>query len=115
VTISTTEKNTNVLKKISKLAGKNDKVKWTERAINDVLNTPDLTFDGVREAIVCHIDQDGKVHKTLTRDPPHTGNVVFEMLPVIDCITRYIKVALLEDGNLLVISAHNPQKGGENG
>lgn len=112
MTISTIEKNTNVLKKISKLAKKYDKVKWTERATIDVINTPGLTFDGVREGIVCHIEQDGEVHKTLTRDPPHTGNVVYEMLPVIDCITRYIKVTLLEDGNLLVISAHNPQKGG---
>ena len=112
MTISTIEKNTNILKKISKLAKRNEKVNWTNSAINDVINTPDLTFDGVLEGIVDHIKQNGEVHKTLTRDPPHTGNVVFEMLPVINCITRYIKVTLLEDDALLVISAHNPRKGG---
>jgi hypothetical protein len=82
VPISTLETNLNILRKISALA-KARQVKWTERAVTDVLNE-DLTRDDVLDAIESHIKERGEVNKSITRNPPHTGKVIFEMLPVIE-------------------------------
>jgi len=113
VSISTIETNTNTLKKISSLA-KKGLVTWTEKAANDVLNE-DLTPDDILDAIVSHIQERGEVNKSITRNPPHTGKVIFEMLPVIEGKRYYIKVQLWGgkgEETLIVISAHVPQKGG---
>src|SRR4030066_324852 len=81
VPISTFETNASILKKISTLAGKRQ-VTWTGRAATDVLNE-NLTPDDVLDAIVSYIKEKKEVHKSITRKPPHTGKVIFEMLPVI--------------------------------
>jgi len=116
VTISTIEKNKNTLKKIVELAKKSGKVRWTERAVRDINSTEGLTQATVLEAIIRHIKDGGEVHKTITRKSPHTGSVVYEMLPVVEGHKRYIKVNLWDTGSsssiLLVVSAHDPQKGG---
>ena len=113
VPISTFETNASILKKISTLAGKRQ-VPWTERAATDGLNE-NLTPDDVLDAIVSYIKEKKEVHKSITRKPPHTGKVIFEMLPVIMEKKYYIKVQLWgEKGGerLIVISAHVPRKGG---
>jgi len=113
VPISTFETNASILKKISTLAGKRQ-VTWTGRAATDVLNE-NLTPDDVLDAIVSYIKEGKEVHKSITRKPPHTGKVIFEMLPVIMEKEYYIKVQLWgEKGGerLIVISAHVPRKGG---
>jgi len=113
VSISTVEKNVNVLERISTLAKKR-LVKWTEKAAIDVLNE-DLTPDDILDAIVSHIEEGEEVNKSITRNPPHTGEVIFEMLPVIEEKRYYVKVQLWggKGGErLIVISAHVPRKGG---
>jgi (2Fe-2S) ferredoxin len=89
-------------------------VTWTERATIDVLNE-NLTPDDVLDAIVSHIEEGREVNKSITRNPPHTGKVIFEMLPVIEERNYYVKVQLWErkgGERLIVISAHVPRKGG---
>jgi hypothetical protein len=113
VPISTTERNVNILGKISTLARKRQ-VKWTETAAIDILNEG-LTREDILDAIISHIEEGGKVNKSITRDPPHTGKVIFEMLPVIEEKSYYVKVQLWGrkgDETLIVISAHLPRKGG---
>ena|GEM_PF-2984230 len=116
MSISTPETNVNILKKISTLAKKR-LVTWTGKAANDVLNE-DLTPDDILDAIVSHIEEKGEVNKSITRNPPHTGRVIFEMLPVIEEKRYYVKVQLWGGRGgerLIVISAHVPRKGGEDG
>lgn len=111
--ISTLEKNVNILRKISALA-KARQVKWSGSAVADVL-IEGLTRDDVLDAIVSHIEEGGEVNKSITRDPPHTGKVIFEMLPIIEEKHYYVKVQLWgEKGGqrLIIISAHVPRKGG---
>lgn len=113
MSISTAETNVNILKKISTLAKKR-LVTWTEKAANDVLNE-DLTPDDILDAIVSHVEDGEEVNKSITRNPPHTGKVIFEMLPIIEEKRYYVKVQLwgAKGGErLIVISAHVPQKGG---
>ena len=113
VPISTLETNANILDKISTLARKKQ-VTWTESATIDVLNE-NLTPDDVLDAIVSHIEEGREVNKSITRNPPHTGKVIFEMLPVIEEKNYYVKVQLWGgkgDERLIVISAHVPRKGG---
>ena len=113
MSISTPETNVNILKKISTLANKR-LVTWTEKAANDVLNE-DLTPDDILDAIVSYIQERREVNKTITRNPPHTGKVIFEMLPIIEEKRYYIKVQLWGgkgEETLIVISAHVPRKGG---
>ena len=89
-------------------------MKWTEKAANDILNE-DLTPDDILDAIVSHIQERGEVNKSITRNPPHTGKVIFEMLPVIEEKRYYVKVQLWGgkgEETLIIISAHVPQKGG---
>lgn len=110
--ISTLETNPNILKKISNLAIKRQ-VSWTGSATADVLDE-NLTPDDVLDAIVSHIKGRGEVNKSITRNPPHTGKVIHEMLPVINDKNYYVKVQLWgEKGSerLIVISAHVPRKG----
>ena len=87
---------------------------WTKKAVNDVLNE-DLTPDDILDAIVSHIEERGKVNKSITTNPPHTGKVIFEMLPVIEEKRYYVKAQLWggKGGErLIVIPAHVPRKGG---
>ena len=87
---------------------------WTEKAAIDVLNE-DLTPDDILDAIVSHIEEGEEVNKSITINPPHTGKVIFEMLPVIEEKRYYVKVQLWggKGGErLIVISAHVPRKGG---
>ena len=110
--ISTIEKNINIFKKISTLAKKRQ-VKWTETAAIDVLNEG-LSREDILDAIVSHIEEGEEVNKNITRGPPHTGKVIFEMLPVIEEKNYYVKVQLWGgkgDETLIVISAHVPRKG----
>jgi len=89
-------------------------VTWTEKAAIDVLNE-DLTPDDILDAIVSHIEEGEEVNKSITINPPHTGKVIFEMLPVIEEKRYYVKVQLWggKGGErLIVISAHVPRKGG---
>jgi len=93
VPISTLETNTNILRKILTLAKKRQ-VSWTGRATSDVLNE-NLTPDDVLDAIVDHIQEGREVKKSITRNPPHTGKVIHEMLPCIenkDYCRRYWEV-----------------------
>ena len=113
MSISTAETNANVLKRISALAKKR-LVVWTEKAANDVVNEH-LTPDDILDAIVSYIEERREVNKSLTKDPPHTGKVIFEMLPAIAEKSYYVKVQLWGgkgDERLIVISAHVPRKGG---
>ena len=117
--ISTIESNKNTLRKIAELAKRRDQIRWTGRTTEDVIKTEGLTPKGVLDGIVSHIERGEVVHRTLSRKMPHTGKIIFEMLPIIESKQRYIKVQLSRDreGNesLIVISAHNPEKGGHNG
>jgi hypothetical protein len=115
VQINTTEKNTNVLGKICRLAQNRANIQWSGRALEDIALTDGLTQKGVLQAIIEHINSGGEVTRSITKKvTQYVGMTIFEMLINIDGVVRYIKVQLKEEKgreSLVVISAHDSTKG----